>query len=250
MKKVTLILVAAAMVAAFGCGGGGGSRSAADLPSFLDQFIPEGYTLLDTISGNLNLDQYQDMIVVLKKIGEEETSNVVDNPEKRPLLILLGQADNTFKLAARNDNAVYCVNCGGMMGDPYVRVVVNDGNFSIEHYGGSAWRWARNITFQYSPEDENWYLYQDVDETFHASEHEDVTSKIRTTKDFGKIPFEEFDIYEEYEDTLSAENEQRLLDCTGIEALKTDKKENYIRGILEIKYFAIQKKALPLPNDI
>jgi hypothetical protein len=159
--------------------------------------VPKDYTILDTILGDLNLDSYADIIMLLKKDGEETTSDVIDNPEKRPLLILLGQADNTYKLAARNDNVVLCVDCGGMMGDPYQQVVIKNGYFSIEHYGGSAWRWTRIVTFKYSPVDDYWYLYKDGGDSFHASDPENMTTKVKTTKDFGKVPFDKFDIYKE-----------------------------------------------------
>ena len=33
----------------------------------LDRFIPKGYSILDTASGNLNLDKHNDMIVILKE---------------------------------------------------------------------------------------------------------------------------------------------------------------------------------------
>jgi hypothetical protein len=166
------------------------------LPS-LAQFISEGYTVLDTTSGSLNLDLYPDMIIVLKKNGEEITSDVSEHPEKRPLLILLGQADNTYKLAARNDNSVYCIDCGGVMGDPFLDVVIKNGYFSVEHYGGSAWRWTRTITFKYSPANDYWYLYKDGGDSFHASDPESVTTKVETTKNFGKVPFDKFDIYKD-----------------------------------------------------
>jgi hypothetical protein len=122
------------------------------------KYIPEGYTLLDSVIGDLNLDNYPDMLLVLKKYGEDSTSYIDDQPEKRPLLILIGQADKSFTLAARNDNVVYCVNCGGMMGDPYMQVIIKKGYFSIEHYGGSAWRWTRIITFKYSSAEKYCYL--------------------------------------------------------------------------------------------
>jgi hypothetical protein len=166
-----------------------------ELPPYLNQFVPEGYTAIDTTSGDLNLDDYPDMILVLKKNGEDTTSDVTEHPEKRPLLILTGQADKTYKLAARNDNTVYCIDCGGIMGDPFMEVVIKKGYFSIEHYGGSGWRWTRTITFRYSPADNYWYLHKDGGESFHASEPEKITTKIETTKDFGKVPFDKFDIY-------------------------------------------------------
>lgn len=168
-----------------------------DLPPPLAQFVPQGYTAIDTTSGDLNLDQYSDMILVLKKNGEDSTSDVNEHPEKRPLLILLGRADNNFRLAARNDNAVYCIDCGGVMGDPFMDVVIKKGYFSIEHCGGSAWRWTRIITFKFSPADNYWFLHKDGGDSFHAAEPEKVTTKVQTTKDFGKVPFDKFDIYKD-----------------------------------------------------
>jgi len=162
----------------------------------LSVFVPEKYTALDTTSGDLNLDQYPDMIMVQKN-GEDTTSDVIEHPEKRPLLILIGQVDSTYKLAAKSDNAVYCIDCGGMMGDPFTNVVIKKGYISIEHYGGSAWRGKRIITFKYSPADNYWYLHKDGNESFNAGDPDRVKTKIYTTKDFGKVPFDKFDIYKE-----------------------------------------------------
>jgi len=166
-----------------------------NLPVDLIGFVFEGYTALDTIYGDLNLDQYPDVIMVLKKNGEDTTSEAAEYPAKRPLLILIGQEDKIYKLAARSDNAVYCIGCGGMMGDPFMNVVIKKGYFSIEHYGGSGWRWTRTITFKYLPADSYWYLHKDGHENFHVNNPEKVETKIYTTKDFGKVPFDKFDIY-------------------------------------------------------
>lgn len=170
------------------------------LKTYLLTFIPKDYSILDTATGNLNLDEYPDMILVLKKDEEEKTSDVVDHPEKRPLLILVGQSDGTFKLVARNDNTVYCIDCGGIMGDPYQGISIKNGYFSVEHYGGSAWRWTRIITYKYSKTENYWFLHKDGSDSYHASEPEKVISEILTTKNFGKIPFDKFDIYKENTD--------------------------------------------------
>jgi hypothetical protein len=167
------------------------------LPEALTSFVPQGYAALDTTSGDLNLDEYPDMILVLKKKDEALTSDVSEHPEKRPLLILTGGAGQTYTLAARSDNAVYCIDCGGVLGDPFTGVVISKGYFSVEHYGGSSWRWTRTITFKYVPTEKDWYLHKDGGDSFHASEPEQVTTKVRTTKDFGKVPFSSFDVYRE-----------------------------------------------------
>jgi len=168
-----------------------------NLHSELLEFVPTNYSILDTALGDLNLDGINDYILVLKKNGEDTLSNAIDNPERRPLLILLRDINNKLKLVRRNDNTVYCFDCGGMMGDPYMGITIKNGYFSVEHYGGSAWRWTRIITYKYSKQDNEWFLHKDGSESFHASEPEKVESKIRTIKDFGKVKFEEFDIYKE-----------------------------------------------------
>ena len=168
-----------------------------NLSNELLEFVPKNYSVLGSESGDLNLDGINDYILVLKKDDEEILSNVVDNPERRPLLILLRNKNNKLQLVKRNDNTVYCVDCGGMMGDPFTGITIKNGYFSVEHYGGSAWRWTKIITYKYSKQENEWFLYKDSSEGFHASESEKVESKIRTTKDFGKIKFEDFDIYKE-----------------------------------------------------
>lgn len=168
-----------------------------DSPEALLQFIPEGYMLKDTARGDLNLDGLKDLILVLNKTGEEETSDIIENPEKRLLLILLAQKNNTYRQAVKSENIVYCYDCGGMLGDPYQRITVKDGQFTIEHFGGSSWRWARTITFRYNKDEDHWYLTEDALVNSHASDPENIETKIRTAQDFGEIKLEDFDIYKE-----------------------------------------------------
>lgn len=167
------------------------------LPKDISKFIPDSYAILDAVYGDLNLDKKEDLILVLKKNGEDTLSDVVDNPEKRPLLILLSDMDNKLHLVKRNDNTVYCIDCGGMMGDPYMGITIKNGYFSVEHYGGSAWRWTRIITYKYSKVDKDWLLHKDGSEGFHIGEPDTIWRSVETSKDFGKVKFEDFDIYNE-----------------------------------------------------
>lgn len=158
-------------------------------------FIPDGYTVLDSSWGDLNLDEFGDLALVLKKDDEEKNSDPVYKPEKRPLLLILGRADGKYALAAKNDNLVYCVNCGGTWGDPFVEINIIKGHLMIEHYGGSGWRWTRSTSFKYSPQDKIWYLNGDGGENYHAVDTQLRSSEFRTEKDFGRIRFENFSIY-------------------------------------------------------
>ncbi|MFB9077987.1 hypothetical protein ACFFLS_04875 [Flavobacterium procerum] len=168
-----------------------------NLPNELSAFIPTNYSVLDTASGDLNLDKIKDYIVVLKKNREDTLSDVVDNPERRPLLILLSDKENKLKLARRNDNTVYCIDCGGMLGDPFMGITIKNGYFSVEHYGGSNWRWKSIITYKYSKTEKEWFLYKDGLESFQISDTENVKTEIKTAKDFGRVKFQDFDIYKD-----------------------------------------------------
>jgi len=165
------------------------------IPSELQPFITKNYLILDTLSSDLNQDGLNDYLLILKNKDEETLSDVSEHPEKRPLLILIRNKANQLELKSQNDNVVFCVDCGGMMGDPYVTMVYKDGYFSIEHYGGSSWRWVHIITFKYDKKKNDWYLHKDVSEGFHTDDLQNIKTNKRTVKDFGIVRFNEFDIY-------------------------------------------------------
>ncbi|UOG73779.1 hypothetical protein MTX78_16835 [Hymenobacter tibetensis] len=134
----------------------------------LAPFIPAGYELLDATSGNLNLDVLPDKVLVLQRKDADTTT--MGDTLNRPLLLLLGQPNHRYQLAARNDRAVMCSGCGGMMGDPYQGITIKRGFFSVEHYGGSGWRWTHISTFKYAPTDRQWYLHREGGDSFHAAD--------------------------------------------------------------------------------
>jgi hypothetical protein len=162
-----------------------------NIPADLVPFVPDGYSILNNTEGDLNSDLLKDKILVLKKNGED---TIRSYEPARPLLILVGEGDSKYRLAARNDSTVFCYQCGGVMGDPFTGITIKNGYFSVEHYGGSSWRWTRIITYKYSKEENKWFLNRDGSESFHASDPEKVESTIKTAKDFGKVEFGDFNI--------------------------------------------------------
>jgi hypothetical protein len=157
----------------------------------LAPFIPAGYKLLDATSGDLNLDALPDKVLVLQRLDTDTT--MAGDTLGRPLLLLLGQPNYRYRLAARNDRAVLCTGCGGMMGDPYQGITIKKGFFSVEHYGGSAWRWTHITTFKYAPTDKQWYLHREGGDSFHATDPDKAETHIETVKDFGRIAFPDYD---------------------------------------------------------
>jgi hypothetical protein len=166
----------------------------------LAQFLLPGHEVLDFQKGDINADGLEDGILVQKAIDELEAYEVSGQPVPRPLMLLLRQQDGALKLAARNDQLVYCVECGGMMGDPYQGITIKGNYFSIEHMGGSAWRWSHIITFKYNPKKQGWYLHKDGSQSFHAADPDStMEEKIKTTKDFGELNFTDYSIYADRE---------------------------------------------------
>ncbi|TDW52200.1 hypothetical protein EV144_101888 [Flavobacterium sp. 270] len=172
----------------------------------LKTFIPKDYEAINVAKGDLNLDEFNDVILVLRKSTEETTSNYNENkPDKRPLLILLGQKNNTYKLAFKNDNAVYCIDCGGVFGDPFTGISIKKGFFSIEHGISGGHHWENISTFKYNKAKENWFLYKDhylnyvlnSDTSDNAEALVVDVDKLKTVKDFGEISFQNFNIYNE-----------------------------------------------------
>lgn len=152
----------------------------------LNRYIPQGYTLLDSKSGDLNQDGYTDYIVICKSPNENEEEI------QRPLLILHGQANGSLKLIARNDNIVMCAQCGGVMGDPYTGMTLKKNFFSIEHEGGSNFRFIRIMTFKYDKDRQQYLLHKDAGETYNTTNPNKSKSESYNKKQWGKMLFTDY----------------------------------------------------------
>lgn len=157
-------------------------------------FMLPNHVLLDSMSGDLNHDGIDDMILILKRKDEEIRAFEHHEDDLRPLLLLLGNTDGSYVLAARNDNTVLCYSCGGALGDPYTGIAIKNGYFSLEHYGGSSNRWTRIITYKYDKTKGHWFLHKDGAEFMGTHDLDYYEEDIKTTKDFGVVRFENFDI--------------------------------------------------------
>ena len=155
----------------------------------ISKYIFPGYKILDTLSGDLNLDGRKDLLLILKVIAEDTMSFT---EAQRPLLILIQNAGGSYYQAGRNNQVVLCKGCGGVFGDPYASITIKSGYFSIEHYGGSNWRWTDIATFHYDKKQKKWFLSRWGGDSFHTAEPEKKTTNIKTPKNFGVVEFEKF----------------------------------------------------------
>ena len=181
--RVTILLAA---LPAFICAPAQAAPETIKLPAELAAFVPAGYFPIGQVSADLNRDGTPDHLLVVQNKKDEDGA--------RALLIITRGKDGTLKLAARNDKAVFCEKCGGMMGDPYQDPEAAAGRFTVGNNGGSAWRWSTQFGFAWSRRDEAWQLIRVESDSFHTSAPEKAKKTVHTPpKNFGKIDFADFD---------------------------------------------------------
>ena len=117
-------------------------------------FIPNDYdTIFDGVArGDLNKDGIDDIAMVLgpnwEKNEDWRERGADSNAAPRLLIILFGK-DSAYIQVARSEKAILCKDCGGIFGDPFAGIEINKNVLSINHYGGSNWRWGYTHKFRY-----------------------------------------------------------------------------------------------------
>lgn len=154
----------------------------------LNSYILKDFIILDSLSGDLNNDKIKDLVLILKHNQEDDNFDTT-----RPLLLLEGNNQGLYRLMAKNDNVVLCKICGGVFGDPYDGISINNRTFSIEHYGGSRFRWTRIITFKFDKSSNQFILKSDAGIVYDNGNPDKKTEKRSYNKiDFGRLAFTKF----------------------------------------------------------
>ena len=168
---------------------------AVEVPVEVKPFVEQRTKPIALESADLNGDGLKDYILVLERENPPLKDENDFPKNQRPLLILVRGADNKLTAAKRNETIVMCSECGGMMGDPFAGVTVAKNTFTVNHYGGSAWRWSADYRFNYSRIDKTWQLVRIEETSFHASDPtKTLKRKIMTPpKYFGKVDIADFD---------------------------------------------------------
>jgi hypothetical protein len=163
------------------------------VPAEVAPFIESGTKAIALEKGDLNGDRRSDFILVLEKANPAKDDNGFP-VKQRPLLILLRGADGKLTSAKRNERVIMCSECGGVFGDPFEGVIAGRNTFSVEHYGGSNWRWKYSYKFNYSRLDKTWQLVRVEELSYHTSDPNKVETKIYTPpRHFSKIGIADFD---------------------------------------------------------
>jgi len=154
----------------------------------LNRYIPQGYTLLDSKSGDLNQDGLTDYVIICKDPNEMDSEEEL----QRPVLILHGTTNGGLQLFARNDNVALSYYAGGPIGDPYTGMTLKKNFFSIEHAGGSSDQWTRVITFKYNLDEGQYYVNRDAGEVWNTNSKKKKKLETYSKDQWGVVPFEDY----------------------------------------------------------
>lgn len=111
-------------------------------PPPFELFLPKSYTLLKKASGDLDKDGRDEKVVVLN------TSNEGDFGTEREIQIYTLE-NNQWKMWHRSTGAVLPSEHGGVMGDPFEDVSIENGAIVFKHLGGSRSKWAYAHRFRF-----------------------------------------------------------------------------------------------------
>lgn len=117
----------------------------------INSFILKGWHIVEKVKGepakaegDLNNDGIKDVALVI-----EATSKVNEEAPPRSLMILFGNKEKSYSLAAIGKNAVLLSNDGGVWGDPFESIKIDRKSLLISFYGGSNDRWFNSYRFKF-----------------------------------------------------------------------------------------------------
>lgn len=112
--------------------------------------VPEGYTRLADVRGNLDKEEGDERVIVYDTPREAEMGT------EREIRIYKQAYDGFWSLIHKSTRAVLSSTHGGMMGDPFEELRIERRCIVIEQFGGSREKW--NYTHRYRYQNQQWEL--------------------------------------------------------------------------------------------
>lgn len=106
--------------------------------------IPDNYTIKDSISGDLDKDGINELVVAYNTEKEKEEFESVP----RELVIYKNQ-NGKWIVWKKSKQALYGSRQGGMMGDPFGSIYIDNSILNIHQNGGSSWKWGHTDKYRY-----------------------------------------------------------------------------------------------------
>lgn len=162
--------------------------------------IPESYTVVDSVSGDLDKDSIAELVVAYNKGPENEIDGV---PRE---LIIYKLRNNKWTVWKKSEQALFGSKDGGMMGDPFGEIEIKNGILLISQNGGSSWKWG--FTDKYRFQNGEFYLigYSSIAgklcEYWENVDFNISTGKMIVKKKYEECETEKQEIYKRENETL------------------------------------------------
>jgi hypothetical protein len=131
-------------------------------------FIPDNWSLTDSVQPDYNGDGLTDFIGVISRPFDED-----GNWYPRILFAAFQTNGGKYALDFQDINLVRAASEGGVFGDPYLPMTCEGNTFTINAYGGSAWKWSESTTFEYRGG--NWYFLREESRYGYGPTTTDIT---------------------------------------------------------------------------
>lgn len=114
-----------------------------------EDFVPEGWEILDRVELDFNEDGISDYVGVLEASLVSGEGGLVYQNYPRILFAIESDGADGYRLNFQDINLIRARYEGGVYGDPYLPLTAEGTSFTTHTYGGSAWKWSEDFTYTY-----------------------------------------------------------------------------------------------------
>ena len=114
--------------------------------------VPDSYSIVDSVKGDLDKDGVSELVVAYNTFSVEKDS-LISIPRQ---LVIYKLNNGKWTHWKKSDKALLGSQDGGIMGDPFGEIEIQNGILLISHFGGSSWKWG--FTDKYRLQNSVFYL--------------------------------------------------------------------------------------------
>lgn len=117
---------------------------------FAQDKLPKDIRIKDICEGDIGNDGIKDVAVVFEYAGDAtKDAWYPDEVNDRVLFVYREIRDEYYVVSCKNYNLIKGRTEGGVFGDPYNGIAIEDGMLKVSDYGGSSLRWGHEYYFGY-----------------------------------------------------------------------------------------------------
>ena len=146
--------------------------------------IPQNYTVVDTVKGDLDKDGIAELVVAYNT--QPESKDIFESVLRE--LVIYKNESGKWSVWRKSQQALYGSKDGGMMGDPFEKIEIKNGILLISQNGGSTWKWGHTDKYRY--QEGEFYLigyssdYGKICEHWTTVDYNLATGRIALKKEF------------------------------------------------------------------